>query len=277
MPLHLNSLMDDRQADDLIGWILTKGMDEYDSLCVSPDNRFIHFQCPIPDAVSGEPIGRLVYTVAIEEQRKALKILDIDIVFQNPSSVQLQFLSLLEGSSDANEYYEAEVVSEGQHLEIETVNRHAAEEELLHNKREVFISVFPFQLSIHKSMDAYNKAAGFGRKKKVGESGFEFKGLSEHFIMPALTLSSQNRKEHYSFLIGKVLSFREVEAVFGPKRIRFVLAQLDTGLGVVPVGMSRDVFDLSKLKVGRIVVMKADIKADVSTRDAFTSSSSGKN
>lgn len=57
--------------------------------------------------------------------------------------------------------------------------------------------------------------------------------------------------------------------IFGDTVYPFVLAQADTALGVIPVSMSREVFELEKLKVGCVIVMNADIKADLAKDGDF--------
>ena len=45
---------------------------------------------------------------------------------------------------------------------------------------------------------------------------------------------------------------------------------VDTALGVVPVAMGRDVFDLKKLKVGCVIAMNAVVKADVAAPGVYS-------
>ena len=68
-------------------------------------------------------------------------------------------------------------------------------------------------------------------------------------------MSDQENDNDYSFVIGKVESFRDVSPNFGDHKIPFVLAMVDTALGVVPVAMGRNVFDLKELKVGCVIAM----------------------
>ena len=65
------------------------------------------------------------------------------------------------------------------------------------------------------------------------------------------------------------VSYRDVEIAFGETVYPFVLAQVDTALGVIPVSMGREVFDLEDLQVGRIIAMNADIKADLAKDEDF--------
>ncbi len=268
MPLHLNSITNDRKNGEPLAWMLQKGIDEYDSIYVTEDQKYFHIRCNIMDSISGKAIGKLVYTIFHCE--KALEIKDLDIVWNNDATTQLRFNTLRDGSSDSNEYYEAETVEEGQHLEIETVNRHVIPEDILNTKREVYISAFPFELSVYADINDFNKWAGFNREITVNNTDLKVSGFSEKFMMPGGIFSDKKKSdESYSFLIGKVLSFRDVEIVFGETVYSFVLAYVDTALGVIPVSMSRDVFALDNLEVGCIIAMNADIKADLAKDEDF--------
>lgn len=268
MPLHLNSITNDNQNAEPLAWILQKGMDGCDSIFITEDQKYFHARCNIVDRLSGHAIGRIVYTIMHGE--KVLEIKDLDIVWNNDAPTRLQLNTLKDGSSDSNEYYEAETVEEGQHFELETVNRHVISTDILNTEREAFISAFPFELNVFEDINAFNKWAGFDRVITVGGTDLKVGGFSEKFIMPG-GISSDEKKsdESYSFVVGKVVSYQDAEIAFGETVYPFVLAQVDTALGVIPVSMGREVFDLENLQVGCIVAMNADIKADLAKDDAF--------
>lgn len=268
MPLHLNSITNDSQNSEPLAWMLQKGMDECDSIFITEDQKCFHIRCNILDRLSGQNIGKLVYTILHGE--KTLEIKDLDIVWNNDTPTLLQFNTLRDGSSDSNEYYKAETVEEGQHLEIETVNRHVVSEDILNTEREVFISAFPFELSVYADIDAFNEWAGFNCEITVGNTDLKVCGFSERFMMPGGMFNDKKKSdESYSFVVGKVVSYRDVEIAFGETVYPFVLAMIDTALGVIPVSMGREVFDLESLKVGCIVAMNADIKADLARDENF--------
>ena len=271
MPLHLQSITDNDRHSKYIACLLTEVMDDYDSVFVSSD-KFILIQKTINDVLTGAEIGKLVYTLKTDDEAQTIFIIDLDIMLEGAETTRLRFLELLEGSSDANEYYEAEITENGGHLEIETVNRHTVDGEIVGTEHEVRISAFPFKLNVFDDIIAFNRFAGFTEEIEVADTGFKVFGLSETFIMPG-SLSSQNRKEdeHYSFLLGTVRSFSDVRWQFGENTLDFVLVYADTALGCIPVAMSRDVFDLSCLKAGSILAMNADIKADLSKPEDFFS------
>ena len=268
MPLHLNSISNVGQNSELLAWMLQEGIDQCDAIFITEDQKYFHIRCNIEDRLSGELIGKIVYTLLNRDN--ALEVLDLDIVWNNDVPTTILFNELRDGSSDSNEYYEAEVVGGGQHLELETVNRHVIDEELIDTEREVFISAFPFELSVYTDMDEFNKWAGFKKDITVGDTGLKGVGFSDKFMMPGgMHNPNKGGDESYSFVVGRVVAYRDVEVAFGKMVLPFVLSQVDTALGVIPISMSRDVFDLDKLEVGCIVAMNADIKADVAKDENF--------
>ena len=100
MPLHLNSITNDSQKAEPLAWILQKGIDECDSVFISDDNKYFHIRGNIIDRLSGQPIGKMVYTIL--HDNKVLEIKDLDMVWNNSVPTLLQFNKLRDGSSDAN-------------------------------------------------------------------------------------------------------------------------------------------------------------------------------
>ena len=271
MPLHLDSITPDSKNSSIVAWILQKGIHECDAVFATEDKKYLHMKKRIMDVLSHECIGQLIYTLFLNEKEKRLEILDLDIIMDNPSSSLIRFLSLREGSSEANEYYAVETVSDGQHLEIETVNRHTEPHNLIDSEREVHVSLFPFQLNVFENMDAFNQWAGFSKPIEAGKPGLFIHGYSERFAMPG-GLLNKNKKtdDSYSFMVGRVKTFRDVAIEFGENRLPFVLAEVDTALGLVPVAMGREVFDLSALKTDCIVVMNTVVKADIASSNVYS-------
>ncbi len=267
MPLHFQSLTED-QSSGFLAWLLTKGMDGCDSIFVSKD-KYIHCRRKIFDSLTGRVIGHLVYTLKIDDEKKAIFALDLDIMLESADTCRIQLYDLLGGSSDSNEYYHAEA-EEGGHFEMETVNRHTVEGAISDSMREVRICAFPFELNVFKDMDALNRYVGFTKVIDVADTGIKVRGLSPKFIMPGQAFSKNKKEdEHYSFVVGTVCSFSDVRWDFGEYSLDFVIAQVDTALGCIPVAMGREVFDLSSLEVGSIIGMNADIKADLSKPGDF--------
>ena len=268
MPLHLNSITNGSQNSEILAWVLQEAMNRCDSIFITDDQKYFHMRCDIEDRLSGDVIGKIVYTLLHGD--KAIEVLDLDIVFNNNVSSMIRFNELRDGSSDSNEYYEAEVVDGGQHFELETVNRHVIAEKLIDTEREVFVSAFPFALSIYADMDEFNKWAGFKKDATVGGTDLKVGGFSDKFMMPGgMTNPNKRSDESYSFVVGRVVSFKDIEVAFGKTVLPFVLAWVGTALGIIPVPMGREVFDLEELKEGCIVAMNADIKADVAKDEDF--------
>ena len=151
------------------------------------------------------------------------------------------------------------------------MNRFTEPNKLIDTERDVHISMFPFQVNLFQDIDGFNQWAGISEPVEAGEgTGLFVHGFSERFCMPGGLMSDKENDNDYSFIIGKVESFRDVSPNFGDYKIPFVLAMVDTALGVVPVAMGRDVFDLKELKVGCVIAMNAVVKADVAAPGVYS-------
>lgn len=268
MPLRLDSITNNSQDSSLIAWILQSGTQECDSAFATPDKKYIHMKRKIVDRSSGDKIGELIFT--LQNTGKQLEVLDIDIILANETASRIRFETLKE-QSDSNEYYEVSTIDQDAHLIIETVNRFTEPDKLIDTERDVHISIFPFQVNLFENMDGFNRWAGFSEPIEAGEgTGLFVHGFSERFCMPGGLMSDKENDNDYSFIIGKVESFRDVSPNCGDHKIPFVLAMVDTALGVVPVAMGRDVFDLTELKVGCVVAMNAVVKADVAAPGVYS-------
>ena len=268
MPLRLDSITKNSQDSSLIAWILQRGTQECDSAFATPDKKYIHMKRKILDRSSHEKIGEIVFT--LQNTGTQLEILDMDIILVSENVSRIRFEDLRE-RSDSNEYYEVSTIGEDSHLVIETVNRFTEPKELINTERDVHISMFPFQVNLYKDIDEFNRWAGFSKPIEAGKgTGLFVHGLSERFSMPGGMMSNKKNDDgNYSFIVGTVKSFRDVSPDFGDNRLPFVLVKVDTAVGVVPVAMGRDVFDLKKLSVGCVVAMNTVVKADVAPAGAF--------
>lgn len=63
MPLHLNSITNDSRNSELLAWILQEGMNACDSIFITEDQKYFHIRCNIMDRLSGDVIGKMVYTL----------------------------------------------------------------------------------------------------------------------------------------------------------------------------------------------------------------------
>lgn len=263
MPVRLQAIItdEDRKKEvfsELMSYICS---DRQTSLAfAAEDGQYFHVSYDLYDRITNSAFGSLVFTLKTEKEEKAIMIEDLDIVLKREDPVTLNFLDLRDGSSDANEYYRV-ATKDGYYFEVETVNRHAVEGNILDTTREVMVSAFPFELSVYDDIEELNKALGFAKPIKVKGTDLEVHGYSVKFTMPGGILESSEDSEHYSFMIGKVLSFQEVEWEIGEHIIPFIIAQVETAAGVTPTAMSREYFDLEKLKEGAMIGMNADLKA----------------
>jgi hypothetical protein len=259
MPVHFNSFIDDEKNDILVG-ILSSDLQKAEDIFVTKDKNYIHSTKYIFDRNENKKIGKVVFT--IKAYGKESELLDVDIVLLSKAPIKLKILDRLESSSEANEYYDALAIESEHHFQIETVNRYTVEKNNISNTvQAVYISAFPFQLNVFDNIKEINKEYGFEKPIKVGGTDFEVNGYSEDFVGCG-GMFTGNFDDGCSFIIGKVKSISDITAVFGEKTVNFTIIQLDTAIGVIPVAVSRKVFDLKNLQEGKLIAMLADLKAD---------------
>ena len=262
MPLHLDALTDLELTDEMIFALVNQDNDDYKQSGTSKDKRIILMANPLIDLTTKEKIGKFVFTFEIYQRTKQLMLIDIDITLDSPQPIKLDFIERLPMSSLANEYYLVSVGDEGPHLQIETVNRHAVELENLEDTTQaVYISAFPFSLSIYDDLDELNDSLGM--KKTVVIAGEEYKltGFDLNFMGTGDAFGAKEG-ETFTFLVGTIVSYRIVRIDIVENIVDFVLAEVSTALGTIPCAISRSAFDLKKLSTGKVLAMKADIKAD---------------
>lgn len=130
----------------------------------------------------------------------------------------------------------------------------------------MYISAFPFSVEIYNNMEEFNRKSGLEKDIKVGEHELRCNGFSDNFMAPAsLFQMGTDSNETYTYFFGKVSSVREVESEYFGDRVSFLIVSVDSGMGTIPVAMSRECFALEELAVGKMLEMRADIKADFST------------
>jgi len=254
MPIHFNSITNDSPSS-AFAWMMQEPLQKADEAVVSEDKKHIHCASTFKDALTDIPIGKFIYTMEIHPD--SLEILDVDIILLNDEAAEIEFVDMLDVESEPDKYYHVEAQEEGQHLYIETVNRYAVNEEIVGTTREVSVSAFPFELNVYDSIDDFNREIGFDEVKTVGDTDITVGGLSETFAGCSLD------EDNYSMVVGKVVAFKDVRLSTPDKDYDFVLAWLDTALGLTPTAMGREVFDLESLGIGKIIVMNTYIKAEL--------------
>ena len=112
-------------------------------------------------------------------------------------------------------------------------------------------------------MDALNEAVGLRKTVNVNGTDMSVGGLSSIFAAPgSLGGGDGSESDIYSLMVGIVRDVRDVSVKFGERTLPFAIVQLESALGLLPVAMGREVFELGKLAPGRAVMMNADVKAD---------------
>lgn len=260
MPVHLNSIVKNKEKENNIFLgIIKKDFNNSTNVFISEDKEIIIASKDILDKNNMEIIGKEVITTKLSKDGASYEILDVDLELLNENKITLEFDSKLKESSDSNEYYNVHTVDNNVHFQIETVNRYKIEDRDIVNKRkDVYISAFPFVLSIFSTMEEVNKALGFIKPIKVKELDLDVNGYSEEFVGNGDIFGGYIS----SIIIGRVVSFSSVNAIIGEELVPFTLIKVKTSIGIIPVAASKDVFDLSDLEEDKLIVMIANVKAD---------------
>ena len=260
MPVHLNSIIKNKEKEnDIFLNIIKNDFNNPTDVFISEDRTIIIASKDIFNKDNMEIIGKEVITTKLSKDEDSYEILDVDLELLNENKITLEFDTKLEESSDSNEYYNVHTVDNNIHFQIETVNRYQIEDKDIVNKiKDVYISVFPFVLSIFSTMEEVNKALGFLKPIKVKELDLDVKGYSEEFVGNGDIFVGHIS----SIIIGRVVSFSSVNAIIGEELVPFTLIKVKTSIGIIPVAASKDVFDLSDLEEDKLILMIANVKAD---------------
>ncbi len=268
MPVHLNSITN-KNGTEIFAWILQNQLNECEDAFATRDKAYFHCSKDIVDVTCQKKIGEYVFTIRENLKERVNEILDVDIVFTNPSNSQIKFTKKLPPSSDSNEYYNAEAEDDG-HFQIETVNRYLIEGDLEGKTYDVNLCAFPFELSLYDDMKVLNTALGFAEEIKVGETDIVVSGYSETFIAPGdLFKEDINSDETFSFVIGEITKLQNCRIEINNEFCDFITAQLNTAVGNLTTVINPDRYDVEEIAEGKFIAMKADIKANFKLNDKY--------
>ncbi|SCY45761.1 hypothetical protein SAMN05660668_02706 [Pseudobutyrivibrio sp. AR14] len=261
MPVHLDSFIPEKKIQTIISGLVSM-VNSSSVVCASEDKTIIHLQTDLIDDVKNMPFGRAVFTLKVDDVSKKTNVIDIDIVLENNETTKLDFIKKLSKSSEANEYYDADVV-EGGRIQIETVNRNAFHGELEGKTHEVRLSAFPFSVDVFDSMDEINKR--FSQNSKIEDDGTERKvaGYADTFVCPGSIFHlGVESDDTFTYFFGRVSNIRNIECSNLGESFSFYIVDVVSGMGNIPVAISPECFDLRKLDIGKVLEIRADIKAD---------------
>lgn len=261
MPLRFDSVSEG-QITKILAWILKELDNIDDAFGTQKDGKtFALASRGFFDKKTNNEIGKYVYTIFSNEKEQRNEILDLDVILNNDSPVTLSFERKLPQSSDSNEYYDI-VTEEGTHLIAETVNRYVVPGEIEGSKQSVFVSAFPFQLTIFDSSEERNSFFGFKKPVRAGTSDIIIHGFGPTFAAPGNMLKEDSDEAPWSLLFGDIISLREITLSFGDISRDAFLLTLRSALGDLPTLVGKDYFDTNGIGVGKVVAMNAYIKAN---------------
>ncbi len=263
MPVHFNSFIADEEEslrEKLFSDIVTKYTETADNVFVNDDKTKIHMTSFFKDEYSNKEIGKVVITLIVRTDN--IELVDVDIVLLSNHKTKLCFEEKLDQSSEANEYYLVCDLNEEYYFDIETVNRYIIPaQDIEKNKIGAYLSAFPFQLDVFENEEEMNKILGLGEEVDIPSIGKKAITMSQKMMSDGRIMTGDD--EPCSFIIGKVINFKDVKANIADNYVEFKIIYLDTGVGNMPVAVNSENFDLSKLKKGALIGMIANIKADL--------------
>ena len=80
--------------------------------------------------------------------------------------------------------------------------------------------------------------------------------------MMAVGSAMTGKDEPCSFIIGKIINYRDVEVNIADIIIKFKVINLQTAIGEIPVAAHEENFDLRKIEKGKLIGMFTNVKAD---------------
>ena len=192
--------------------------------------------------------GYIVHKINVKDQ--TLELIDSSIcLWKDYNKARIENIEVIDKTS-----YCRLLLNNNARVLAEDINS-----ETVTNKKEkqiIRLTAFPIFLEIFDTLEDLNKKLGFEKMKETKYG--KLSGLSDEFIADGRAFTSDENTT-YTVLVGKVKEIEEFETTIGNKEFKFTIMYLDTGMGVLPFAVSRKVFDLQKLEVGKIVYTAADI------------------
>lgn len=229
-----------------------------------PIDTLSHFRAEMIDRSTGDLIGLYVVSVYKDEARKMNVILDEDITLPSKDSIKLQLMRQMGETSFSTQIFNAVIPgTDYPPFWIETVNRFTAHPHLEGKNVEGTVNFFPNRLTCYPDMAALNRAYGWPAEitdPKFRELGITSVGYSDNFLAMI---------EGYPKLFGTVVSAREIRTSVGSLDMEFVSAKVRTALGVIPVPINKDLFNIEAIEPGNALDMSGTIALDFSQRTEF--------
>ena len=249
---------DENISQQFFAWVLRKAEEPMTELCAARGGTVRQREAQLQDELTGEPLGKLVYTLGEDD-----KVLDVDLLLQNQNTAELELLQEFGPFQEWNKNYIAAVSGSGQQFVAEAANRFVPGEDIEGGKVQASVSAFPWSIDIFASLKALNGAMGFGYSEQaediIPSAGGFAGGFSRRFTMPCV----ESVESFYSTIVGIVTGMRDVRLAAGDLMLDFIIVDLATGLGPLPIAVSRNAFDLNGLKEGAWVIMNASVKAEL--------------
>lgn len=280
MPIHFEAITNDYKNSEMLAWLFGPCMNQGKEVFTTPKQDIIILRSDMIDIKTSEAIGKYSFLIWQNKKENRFEIQDVDVTLNNASATKIRFLENKEkkpkekfhlfkrknSEPEGNGCYEVELLDVDAHCLAEAANRYTVNTKLENTERDAFISAFPYQLNLFDDMEAVNHFFGFDREISVGNTGIKVGGLSPTFISPSNPTENEDLS---SLVIGEIKNWRDVCIEMGEISLNFVLTQIETALGTIPVAMGREVFDIQGIEEGKMVAMHCYVKADLARPEDF--------
>lgn len=264
MPLHLDSLTTQSITPEEFMDIAVSVLDQADDY-YQPIDSLIHTRTYLKDQEYGDTIAHFVVSMYFNRKEGRNEILDVDMTLESIFPKTMQFYRKIGEASLASQQYSVSwPCFPDQTFWVETVNRFTEEPNLEGKKIEGSFSFFPKRVTLFENMMELNRAYGLPseiQNPDLREIGLGSVGFSDDFLAVVEGLPK---------LFGTVNSVRDVKTQIGSLPLEFTLVRARTALGVLPVAMSRDVFDIDGIQKGSVLDMSGVLNFDFSKLNQFT-------
>lgn len=215
--------------------------------------KYFMFEYPLTDEYTKQEFGLITNLIKIEDSKFKLRDCHLTINAE-PKKIHL-YKHLPDADEETHDYYLAKEDSlfPTPSFVVELVNRQAIWDEKLENKNVYAgLSAFAYQIEIFDDLDEYNKR--FNSTEETPNLNFDYN------LAAAIDAEGE---DPCTFFQGEILDVQDVKAKLKENEIGFSIITIDCFLGPLKLVASRDVFNLSKLEKGKLLVTVATIKANL--------------
>ena len=248
-------------------WAAERAREPFDEVYRFPERRLMHAAVLLNDDRTGEPLGKLWYTLGTEADGTLRfdgpdnlpSFHDIDLTLCGSGAVELDVLEETGPFSDWNRGVLAEIRSTNRRthrrVAAEAVNRFVPGETLVGRTLSAAVTAFPRDVDTDGSLaEVFSLlfAPPLEDEDAPSFGGFPLDYTADNPFEPTPTTT----------LVGTVVSTRPARLRAGETVLEWTTVELDTALGRVPVPAGERLRELAELRPGGHVYMEAHLAVE---------------